>query len=104
MRNAQQALGEIPTPKTIFNKETGEKVETQITDVDRPAANKALELLGRTLGQFIDRHEVGQPGEFERMTTDELRQYVAERAAQISASIEGAGDKATSGTSRKQLN
>jgi hypothetical protein len=29
-------------------------------------ANKALELLGKQLGMFIDRKEVGGPNEFER--------------------------------------
>lgn len=39
---------------------------------DRDAANKALELLGRSHGIFIDRHEVGGPGDFSRMTEAEL--------------------------------
>ena len=39
-------------------------------------ANRALELLGKQQGMFIDRHEVGQPNEFENWTDEELRQYV----------------------------
>jgi hypothetical protein len=39
-------------------------------------ANRALELLGKQQGMFIDRHEVGQPNEFENWTDEELRQYI----------------------------
>ncbi len=39
-------------------------------------ANKALELIGKELGMFIDRKEVGGPGEFDRMSLDELREFV----------------------------
>jgi phage terminase small subunit len=39
-------------------------------------ANRALELLGKELGMFIDRKEVGKPGDFDNMTPDELAEYV----------------------------
>jgi hypothetical protein len=39
-------------------------------------ANRALELLGKQQGMFIDRHELGQPNEFANWTDEELRQYV----------------------------
>lgn len=39
-------------------------------------ANRALELIGKELGMFIDRKEVGDPGEFDRMSTEELRAFV----------------------------
>jgi hypothetical protein len=35
---------------------------------DGNVANRALELLGKQQGMFIDRHEVGQPNEFENWT------------------------------------
>jgi len=35
-------------------------------------ANKALELLGKELGMFIDRKEVGGPNEFARMSNEDL--------------------------------
>jgi phage terminase small subunit len=42
------------------------------------AANKSLELLGKEIGMFIDRKEVGQPGDFERLDDDELnKRYIA---------------------------
>lgn len=42
-------------------------------------ANRALELLGKEIGMFIDRHEIGDPGGFARMSDDELRKFIAER-------------------------
>jgi hypothetical protein len=51
-------------------------------------ANRALELLGKELGMFIDRKEVGEPGEFERIDDpDELRRRLLELA-------EAAGERA----------
>jgi hypothetical protein len=37
-----------------------------------------MELLGKELGMFIDRKEVGKPGEFENMTDEELDACIAE--------------------------
>lgn len=39
---------------------------------DRMSANKSLELIGRTRGMFIDRTELGNPGDFSRLADDEL--------------------------------
>ncbi len=47
---------------------------------DGPTAVRSLELLGRDLGMFIDRHEIGQPGEFARMTDEELDAALTEQA------------------------
>ncbi len=46
-------------------------------------ANRALELLGKELGMFIVRKEVGSPGEFERMTDEELLGEVRRQAAEF---------------------
>jgi len=46
-------------------------------------ANRALELIGKELGMFVDRKEVGAPGDFTSMERDELerlfRSELAER-------------------------
>jgi phage terminase small subunit len=39
-------------------------------------ANRALELLGKELGMFIERSEHGGPGDFDRMSEAELQDYV----------------------------
>lgn len=49
-------------------------------------ANRSLELLGKELGMFIDRKEVGRPGEFESMNADELRDYIRREAAELGVS------------------
>lgn len=40
-------------------------------------ANRALELLGKELKMFVDRKEVGKPGEFENMDATQLREHIA---------------------------
>src|SRR5262245_26330033 len=63
MRNAEVALGDrtIKTKVIARNKETGEVsvAELEITDRDASAANRALELLGKTdeVRLILDRHE-----------------------------------------------
>lgn len=78
MKNAQMALGEIPTPVSVKNKETGEFETVEVVAVDIPAANKSLELLGKldTIGMFVDRQRVTVDNEFEDMTDDELERFV----------------------------
>jgi phage terminase small subunit len=52
-------------------------------------ANRALELLGKELGMFIDRKETGKPGDFAGLTDDELDARIEELLSQAGAS-EGA--------------
>jgi phage terminase small subunit len=47
------------------------------------ASIRALELLGKELGMFIERRENGNPGDFDRLTTDELRTALAAELAQV---------------------
>jgi phage terminase small subunit len=42
-------------------------------------ANRALELLGRSLGMFIERTEQGKPGDFEHLSDEELDAALAEK-------------------------
>jgi phage terminase small subunit len=41
-------------------------------------ANRALELIGKEIGMFVDRKEVGKPGDFAGMTDDELNNRIGE--------------------------
>jgi len=104
MKNAQQALGEIPTPKTIFDKETGERIDAEVIDIDRAAANKALELLGKTMAQFIERKEVGEPGEFAQMSNDELREHLRREAETLQLWAQGTPASGRNGKAGKSLN
>lgn len=46
-------------------------------------ANRALELLGREMGMFIDRKEVGAPGEFAELDAEGLKQAIADRITMV---------------------
>lgn len=61
-------------------------------------ANRALELLGKELGMFVDRKEVGKPGEFESMDADQLREYIRRETAELGI---GAAAPAQSESARK---
>lgn len=64
-------------------------------------ANKALELIGKELGMFIERRETGQPGEFEAMSNDDLRGFIAEHADLLSGLL-GTTGAAGGGGSRAE--
>jgi phage terminase small subunit len=78
MENALTCLGKMPVKVSL---EGGGVLETY--ERNPPAANKALELLGREIGMFIERVEVGDPGEFARMTDDELTAQLIETAEKL---------------------
>lgn len=106
MQNVDQALGRIPTKIKKIDKETGAAVEFEIIDIDRTAANKALELLGKTIeiGMFVERKEIGGPGDFAAMTADELRTIVARDMAALGLSLQVAEDQGRSRKAGSQLN
>lgn len=63
--NAERAM----TAKPVTDhdgKETGEY------RYDGSVANRALELLGREIGMFVVRSETGRPGDFTKLSDDEL--------------------------------
>lgn len=48
-------------------------------------ANKALELLGRTQGIFIDKKEIGKPGDFDNMSDQDLDSFIQQEARELLA-------------------
>jgi hypothetical protein len=50
---------------------------------DGSTANQALKLIGMELGMFIERHEIGAPGDFSRLTDDELAKRALDDAAAL---------------------
>ncbi len=48
--------------------------------IEGAVANEALRLIGLHLGMFINRHEIGGPGDFARMTDDELNGALVQQA------------------------
>lgn len=68
--NAEVAAGlRTQKLKRVVN---GEVTEIEAHFVDRASSNRALELVGKEAGMFIDRREVGTPGEFARLDEAEL--------------------------------
>lgn len=62
------------------------------------AANKALELLGKEHGMFIDRKEIGKAGEFDSLTDEQINKRLEENERAIRAT-EAAIRKARASTS-----
>lgn len=63
-------------------------------------ANRALELLGKELGMFVERREVGAPGEFDDKTPDELRDFVRSEAEALGLGHVAAEASGRGGSSR----
>lgn len=87
MDNALVALGEVPVR---VSQEEGKPAVEEFAR-EAPAANRALELLGKELGMFVDRREIGKPGQFSQMSEHELDDFIAQRKAALGGSIGGEG-------------
>ena len=74
--NALKCLGRLPINVSLVEGEP----PIQEFQYHPTGANRALELLGRELNMFIERHEVGGAGEFSRMTDDELSRDLLSQA------------------------
>lgn len=77
--NALKCLGKLPINVSIIE---GQSL-LQEYQYHPTGANRALELLGRELNMFIERKEIGEPGEFARMTDDELTQDLVSQAEKL---------------------
>lgn len=75
MRNARIALGEETVRLKLRVKDQVEEVEMSMRDA--AAANKALELLGKSadLRMWVEQVEKGGPGDFTKMTDEELIEH-----------------------------
>jgi phage terminase small subunit len=83
----------------------GVKVTKEGLEVKMHDQTAALENVAKHLGMFVDRKEVGRPGDFERMTDDELEQKLnanesalrtAQAAIRTASSTAGKAAKAKS--------
>lgn len=82
--NAERALRGQP----VFD-EKGVQIPGKFTGrPDGATANQALKLIGMELGMFIERHEIGGPGDFSRLTDEELAAKVGVDAAALGMSQE----------------
>ncbi len=77
--NALKCLGKMPINVSLIEGQA----PIQEYQYHPTGANRALELLGRELNMFIERHEVGDPGEFARMSEAELEQDLLAQAEKL---------------------
>lgn len=78
-QNAERAAGnQTQRIKRLVN---GEVVEVEAHFIDRSSANRAYELVGKEIGMFVDRREVGNPGDFERLQRQELESMIRDMLA-----------------------
>lgn len=82
MEHATVCLGKKRVKIARASKD-GDVHEVEITAHDASAANRALELLGKEAGMFVDRREVGGPGDFARMGDTELLEYIRQQQAEL---------------------
>lgn len=97
--NAERAMQAEPVLDREGN-ETGEYT------YQGNVANRALELLGKEMSMFVDRKEVGVPGEFkaiEAMDADELRAFLRNEAEALGLRGAKAPESASNGRSGKEL-
>lgn len=57
--------------------------ERALTEKQLSAAVGAIKEMGILTGLRIDRREIGKPGEFDRLTDDELRHFIASEQAKL---------------------
>jgi len=82
-----------------------EEARKQAVEINQPsAALSAIVAKAKVAGLIVDRKEVGNPGEFEGMNVDELREHIARGIAKLGIGASGAGEEGEGGAPRGQLN
>ena len=74
IENVERAMQAVPVGK-----------DGGVYKYEGAVANRSLELLGRELGLFIDRKEVGKPGEFAELDADGLKRLITERLSTLAS-------------------
>ncbi|MCR4333368.1 MAG: hypothetical protein NUV34_11790 [Sulfuricaulis sp.] len=67
-------------------------------DFNSAGANRALELLGKEQGMFVDRKEIGEPGAFDKLDDDELTRAERETDEAIAVARASAAVDSKAGT------
>lgn len=74
---AETGLGRKKLKKSVVTSE-GDTIEVEALQPDRAVAARAFELMGKELAMFVDRKEIGGPGDFERMSMDDLDNWLSQ--------------------------
>ena len=86
IENVERAMQMRPV-KDKDGKETGEFT------YNGNVANRALELLGKEQGMFVDRKEIGNPGDFASASDDELNEIIAAEMQEVAKVMPKTGTK-----------
>lgn len=78
LETVETGLGRKKIKKTVATGEDGSTTEIEVIAPDRTVAVRSAELLGKELAMFVDRREVGGPGDFDRMSMDDLDAWLSE--------------------------
>jgi len=73
--------------KQVYD-QAGKPIPGKFTAPDVHGFNRSMELIGRAMGLFIERMEIGNPGDFARLTDDELRARVESDAQALGIDAE----------------
>ena len=75
---------DLKSKHILSSVETLERISREAVDMDGSARDrlKALELLGKHWGLFVERHEVGGPGDFVKLTDAEIDAEIMALGAQ----------------------
>lgn len=79
VENVERSMQE----RAVTKKVDGEVVETGEYRYDGAVTNKALELIGKELGMFVDRSEVKNVDAFKIAPDEELDEYIAVEAQEL---------------------
>ena len=93
VENAQRALQRV----AVLD---GDGVPTGEYRYEGHVANRAFELLGKELGMFIDRKEVGEPGEFAAMEDDALMAELRREAQALGVTLGDLAGRQANGVGR----
>ena len=83
LENAKMCMGKVPFKLTVPNKETGDLITVEKYERDPSAANQALALIGKELRMFIERKEVGEAGDFDKLDDKALAEALKDALAEL---------------------
>lgn len=77
VENVETGLGRKKLKRSVVTAD-GSTVDVEMIQPDRAVVARSAELLGKELAMFVDRKEIGNPGDFERMSNDDLDAWLSQ--------------------------
>jgi phage terminase small subunit len=83
-KSTQKAVETLSHTKEDILRQLWDNAQRALENGQINASNRALELYGKAAhGMFVERMEVGKPGDFEEMSDTQLLAFIAESAARL---------------------